>query len=142
MSMDRLALWGRVLTDGRELPPSRVVVEDSRGVGREAAAEPRTRDLVVEDGWISAGLIDVQVNGADGVDLTSASDPLLALQHVARTLARHGVTAFCPTIVSSPVGTIERALAAYAPQRVPLGAESLGVHVEGPFIHPDHRSVK
>src|SRR5262249_2485318 len=55
-------LHGRVLTDGRELPPSRVVVEDDRivavEVGRAAAA-----DLEAGDGWIAPGLIDLQVNG-------------------------------------------------------------------------------
>src|ERR1700730_5248894 len=95
----RFALWGRVLTDGRELPACRVQVADGRIVGVEAAARPLPEDIVVDEGWIAPGLIDLQVNGAGGVDLTSAQDRQTALCHVARTLAQHGVTAFCPTIV-------------------------------------------
>ena len=71
---------------------------------------------VDEDGWIAPGLIDVQVNGAGGADLTSADDPEATLDHVARTLAQHGVTAFCPTIVSSSRGVILDRLIAYRPR--------------------------
>ena len=94
------ALWGRVLTDGRELPPSRIEVAGERIVRVEPSVRPLPGDTVVEeDGWLAPGLIDLQVNGAAGVDLTSAADPAAALDHVGRTLAQHGVTSFCPTIV-------------------------------------------
>ena len=135
-------LWGRVLTDGHELPPSRVQVDDGRIVRLEPARRPRPGDIVVdEEGWIAPGLIDLQVNGAGGADLTSAADPLTALDHVARTLVQHGVTAFCPTIVSSPREVILDRLAAYRPRPIAGGAEALGLHVEGPFIDPGHRGV-
>jgi N-acetylglucosamine-6-phosphate deacetylase len=134
-------LWGRILTDGRELPPMRVEIADGGIVSVDRAARPQPRDLVFEDGWICPGLIDLQVNGAAGIDLTSAGDPEAALANVARTLAAHGVTAFCPTIVSSPQAVIERCLAAYRAQTIDGGAESLGLHVEGPFIDPTYRGV-
>jgi N-acetylglucosamine-6-phosphate deacetylase len=135
------ALWGPVLTDGRELPPCRILIADRRIVAVEPAAAPSPGDIVVEDGWIAPGLIDLQVNGAAGADLTSASDPAVALHQVARALARKGVTSFCPTIVSSPCEVILTRLAAYQPQAVPGGAEALGAHVEGPFIDHGHRGV-
>jgi N-acetylglucosamine-6-phosphate deacetylase len=134
-------LWGRVLTDGHELPPSRVEIADGRIVGIEATDRPHGGDRQVEQGWIAPGLIDLQVNGAGGIDLTSASDPEAALVHVARALAAHGVTAFCPTIVSSPSSLILDRLRTYRPRAIGGGAESLGVHVEGPFIDPEHRGV-
>lgn len=136
-----VSLWGRVLTDGQELPPTRVTVVDGRIVGVEAAARPAADEVVVEDGWIAPGLIDLQVNGARGHDFTSAADAMAALEHAANTLARRGVTAFCPTIVSSPEPVILERLTALAPRAFEGGAEALGVHVEGPFIDPDHRGV-
>jgi N-acetylglucosamine-6-phosphate deacetylase len=136
-----MRLWGRVLSDGRELPPSRVGVENGRINELVPADRPKADDLVVEDGWITPGMIDVQVNGAGGLDLTSARQPAVALGHVARTLAAHGVTAFCPTIVSSPRDVIIERLRAYNAQPIEGGAEVLGLHVEGPFIDPDHRGV-
>jgi N-acetylglucosamine-6-phosphate deacetylase len=134
-------VWGRVLTDGRELPPTRIEIREGRIVGMQATERPSQQDRTIEDGWIAPGLIDLQVNGAGGADLTSASDPPAALATVARTLAAHGVTAFCPTIVSSPLSTIMRSLRAYGPQTIDGGAEVLGLHVEGPFIDPKHRGV-
>ncbi len=136
-----LVLWGRVLSGGRELPPSRIEIQGDRIIRIEPSARPLHVDVAVEDGWILPGLIDVQVNGAGGVDLTSAIEPDSALEHVARTLAPHGVTAFCPTVVSSRKETILERLAAYGPRRITGGAESLGAHIEGPFIDPQHRGV-
>jgi N-acetylglucosamine-6-phosphate deacetylase len=135
-------LWGRVLTGGRELGPSRVELAGGRIVGLEPAEVPRPGDVeVAEGGWLAPGLIDLQVNGAGGTDLTSALDPATALLNVAQTLARHGVTAFCPTVVSSPLAVIVERLAAYGPRTLPGAAECLGAHIEGPFIDPAHRGV-
>ncbi len=52
------------------------------------------------DGHVLAGLVDIQVNGAYGFDFTT--DPT-SIWDVARLLPRHGVTAFLPTVISSPV---------------------------------------
>src|SRR5215471_6288365 len=154
-----LSLWGAILTDGAEQPPARVIVDGGRIVAIESVSRPRQGDVVIEpgEGWIAPGLVDLQVNGAGGVDLTAAvataeaeedvggpivaSPAAVALQNVARILAAAGVTAFCPTIVSSPLATIVRALVAYGPRVIHDGAESLGAHVEGPFIDADHRGV-
>jgi N-acetylglucosamine-6-phosphate deacetylase len=134
-------LWGRVLTAGHELPPSRIEIAHGRIERLEPASAAPDADISVTDGWIAPGLIDLQVNGAGGADLTSAGDPRAALVHVAHTLAVHGVTAFCPTIVSSPLEAILARISAYTAQSLPGGATSLGAHVEGPFLDPDHRGV-
>src|SRR5262245_3806963 len=119
-----MILFGRVLTGGRELPPSRIVVEGGRIVALEVGGGAAGADLAAGDGWIAPGLLDLQVNGAGGVDLASAADPAGAVERVAATLAAHGVTAFCPTLVSSPRERILAALPAFA-----AGGASLGAHV-------------
>jgi N-acetylglucosamine-6-phosphate deacetylase len=134
-------LWGRVLTAGQELPPSRIEIARGRIERLEPASGAPDADISVTDGWIAPGLIDLQVNGAGGVDLTSAADPHAALVQVAHTLGARGVTAFCPTIVSSPLETILERIRAYAAQPISGGATSLGAHVEGPFLDPDHSGV-
>jgi N-acetylglucosamine-6-phosphate deacetylase len=135
------SLWGRVLTDGHDLGPCRVELAHGQIVAVAPAGRPNGESLVVQEGWIAAGLIDLQVNGAGGVDLTSAADPPAALAKVARTLAQHGVTSFCPTIVSSRRELIVSLLAPYRRGPVATGAESLGTHVEGPFLNPEFRGV-
>jgi N-acetylglucosamine-6-phosphate deacetylase len=93
------------------------------------------------------GLIDLQVNGAGGHDLTDRPEKLW---EVAATLARFGVTAFAPTVISSSPRA--RAVALETLQAGPppgwVGAAPLGLHFEGPMIaagrrgaHPGHRVV-
>lgn len=80
-------------------------------------------------------MIDLQVNGAGGHDLTESPE---RLWDVAAVLPRYGVTAFLPTLVSPSWAVVDRARAALA-QGAPAGfdgAMPLGWHVEGPFLNP------
>jgi N-acetylglucosamine-6-phosphate deacetylase len=85
---------------------------------------------------VAPGLIDLQVNGAAGVDLTATPE---RLWEVAAALPRHGVTSFLPTVVTTGPGTRRRALetlAAGRPADVRPGADPLGLHIEGPMLAP------
>jgi N-acetylglucosamine-6-phosphate deacetylase len=92
---------------------------------------------------VTPGLVDAQVNGAAGADLTR--EPR-RLAEVAAALPRHGVTAFVPTVITSAPGTVERVLTAasavpaVAPDGGPL-AHVVGVHAEGPFLAPARRGA-
>jgi N-acetylglucosamine-6-phosphate deacetylase len=102
--------------------------------------------------YIFPGFIDLQVNGAYGIDVMSASvEELLELSHC---LAHEGTTGWLPTVITSPLDQIERcdaiiaeAMAAQADQerragsRTLVGASILGMHLEGPFISPRHLGV-
>jgi len=81
------------------------------------------------------GFVDLQVNGAAGIDLTDRPE---GLWEVAAALPRHGVTSFLPTAVTAPPATYERALATLAngPPRGWRGARPLGWHFEGPMLSP------
>jgi len=137
-----LALYGTALDGGRELERCRVTIDDGKIVAVEPGSSPRPGDVVVEDGWIAPGLIDLHIHGAGGVDLTSASDPAQAVASVARSLARRGVTSFCPTVSSSRADAYPRLLPAYGPKAHDGGAESLGANLEGPFLEPVHRGFQ
>jgi N-acetylglucosamine-6-phosphate deacetylase len=99
------------------------------------------------------GFIDIHIHGAAGVDTMAASAD--DLRRAAEFLARHGVTAWVPTLVpasdeeyersisvieqavaqtsdcDSPGGTADRTL-----ESVPV-ARTLGVHYEGPFVNSE-----
>jgi len=80
-------------------------------------------------------MIDLQVNGAGGFDLTDEPE---RLWEVGAVLARFGAAAFLPTLVSAAFATVDRArevLLGGAPDGY-AGATPLGWHVEGPFISP------
>ena len=87
---------------------------------------------------VAPGLVDAQVNGAAGVDLTR--DPG-RVGTVARALPRYGVTSFVATAISSPPGTVERLAAAARPRPGPGAARPLGVHAEGPFLATSRRGA-
>jgi N-acetylglucosamine-6-phosphate deacetylase len=80
-------------------------------------------------------MLDLQVNGAGGFDLTEEPG---AVWRVGAVLPRFGVTAFLPTLVSPSLATVARAQEALAggPPDGYAGADPLGWHVEGPFIAP------
>lgn len=82
------------------------------------------------------GFVDLQVNGAFGHDITT--DPS-TMWLVGQRLLSHGVTAFLPTVITSPP---EQRHAAYrhigTRPRGYAGAEPLGLHIEGPVLARDY----
>lgn len=75
--------------------------------------------------------------GGYGVDFSyDVATVETGVQKVAKGLLTHGVTSFCPTLVTSPPETY-RAVLPNIPKRAgsAQGATILGVHVEGPFIN-------
>jgi N-acetylglucosamine-6-phosphate deacetylase len=85
-------------------------------------------------GVVAPGYIDLQLNGAFGHDFTTYPDQVVA---VARYLPRFGVTAFLPTILSTPLERYQVAtnivnnLAGE-----PETAQILGLHLIGPYLNP------
>lgn len=81
------------------------------------------------------GLIELQVNGAGGFDLTGNPE---SVWQVGAVLRRFGVGVFLPTLVSPSWVIVDRARAAWAAGAPSAyeGAMPLGWHVEGPFIAP------
>ena len=61
-------------------------------------------DVVLTDGLLTAGLVDVQINGAFGVDFSSTDDD--GWDRVAAALTTTGVTAFQPTYITAPLGAL------------------------------------
>lgn len=87
---------------------------------------------------VAPGLIDLQVNGAGGIDITAEPD---RLGEIGPVLARYGVTAYLPTVISSAPAARELALSAYAAASAWPGAVPLGLHFEGPMIAPARRGA-
>lgn len=76
-------------------------------------------------------LIDLQVNGGFGIDLTTEPE---RVEELSVKLYETGVGAFLPTVVSSPLKNYEKILSHFKPRKVKGGAEILGAHLEGPFL--------
>jgi N-acetylglucosamine-6-phosphate deacetylase len=84
------------------------------------------------------GFVDLQVNGAAGVDFGSGDLAESDVDKVASLLYRRGVIGFCPTVTTTSFERYERCLPVLARwQGGGETARNLGVHIEGPFINPD-----
>jgi N-acetylglucosamine-6-phosphate deacetylase len=119
------------------LSPGYVNCADGRVVEVSAGVPPSRPDVVLRDGFLLPGFVDLQVNGYFGVEL--ASTDAAGFATVARRLPETGTTAFLPTFITSPVSELEAALrrtAAFLPEvaSAPARARVLGIHLEGPFI--------
>ena len=85
------------------------------------------------------GFIDLQLNGAIGLDFTSEPG---SIWPVAEFLPRTGVTSFLPTIITAPLTAVAAAQQAISqPPANFVGATPLGLHLEGPFLHPDKKGA-
>ncbi|GAB1300654.1 N-acetylglucosamine-6-phosphate deacetylase [Apodemus speciosus] len=151
-------LWVR---GGRILDPEKLFFEERRVADEQRDCGGRI---------LAPGFIDVQINGGFGVDFSKATEDVgSGVALVARRLLPHGVTSFCPTLVTSPPEVYHKCLTgllcfrktdlmasfsasdlladeAVLPQIPvksggPHGAGVLGVHLEGPFISREKRGA-
>jgi len=109
---------GRCVAGDVEVEDGRVVRIGATGAGGSGLAVP--------------GLVDLQVNGFGGVDFLEADAE--RYRRAGKALLETGVTAYLPTLITSPEAQLLAALA-----EVPPGEERpriLGVHLEGPFLSP------
>lgn len=136
---------GEVLLDG-ELVRADLVVDGELIV--EVVVDPPDDGLddsdVDCDGLVIApGFIDLQCNGAGGVDITTEPDRIL---DVAAELPRFGVTSFLPTVVTTRATARAAAIDAMSElRRQPTTAAGgrrvatpIGLHLEGPMISRHH----
>lgn len=85
--------------------------------------------------YILPGLTDVHLHGCAGHDLSEADHAALAA--MADFEYRHGVTAFCPAVMTLPdeeISRILRGTAEYVRNAAADTAELAGINLEGPFV--------
>ena len=108
-------------------------------VGRGQPPEHPDEEIVAGPGeMIAPGFIDLQVNGYAGHDAATGADAIAA---ISEALPASGVTAFLPTLISSPIDACARFVAAVGAAAESSGARVLGAHVEGPFINPSFKGA-
>ena len=108
-------------------------------IGPERGPEGGATAVDLDDLVLAPGYIDLQLNGAAGHDFTT--DPE-AMWTVGPALARTGVTAFLPTLVSAASDAIRSARAAWrSPPPRGFGATPLGLHLEGPYLSSARRGA-
>jgi N-acetylglucosamine-6-phosphate deacetylase len=141
--LDTLIGARRALIDGVITGPALVRVRDGRIADVRVDPAALERADIPLTGLLTPGLVDIQVNGAFGVDFAEADAE--RMRHVAVHLPSTGVTRFLPTLITAPVPVIlaqaREVLAASAVLDADGAARPLGVHLEGPFLSPVRHGV-
>jgi N-acetylglucosamine-6-phosphate deacetylase len=133
-----------ILTPGELIAEGAVLIDGDRIVAAGPAARiacPPGATVIDATGLLLApGFIDLQINGAFGHDFTA--DPA-TIWAVGAGLPRYGVTAFLPTVITSPLETVAaaQAVVGQGPPAGYRGAAALGLHLEGPFLNPAKRGA-
>ncbi len=144
--MRRLVLANARFLDPEGAAPDRgsLLLEDGRiaallGLGAEPPEAPR---IDCHGHWVAPGFIDLHHHGSLVFD--DASGSAACLETASASLVRHGTTAFLPTTLAWPRAELRdrmeglaRALGTRGSGPPWPGATPLGLHLEGPWIHPE-----
>lgn len=119
-----------------------IAVTIREGKISEVVNEPRSGDIPVNhrvvEGLICPGFIDLQINGAFGIDVGPDD---VGLGELAARLPQTGTTAFLPTAISWPGERYEVFLDVLEKAPSGRGAQILGAHIEGPFLSPERKGA-
>ncbi|XP_066432534.1 N-acetylglucosamine-6-phosphate deacetylase isoform X2 [Eleutherodactylus coqui] len=124
-------LWVR---QGKILNPEKLFFDEKGAADAQVDCQGRI---------IAPGFIDVQINGGFGVDFSQETDETgRGISLVAHDILPHGVTSFCPTIVTSPPSVYYKVLPQISVKDGgPEGAGVLGIHLEGPYISAEKKGA-
>ncbi len=140
---DLVFAGGSVLTPTGWLDADVVVADSlicSIMPGDSPSTTPTQAEVVDVSGCrVVPGFVDLQVNGGWGIDFASNPE---GIWEVGQRLASTGVTAWLPTLISSPKERWREAFAALANRPVDWsGAEPMGWHFEGPWLNPKRKGA-
>jgi len=131
-----------VLPD-RILSPGTVIIDGGRIAEIRPDAPSGAVALFAFHGhYIVPGFIDVHVHGVDGVDTL---DSPTAIETIAASLPRYGVTAFCPTTVActpDALRTVLDQVTRAREHRPSASARVLPAHLESNFINPEYAGAQ
>lgn len=133
------AVRGKLLL-GTHLEHGTVVVKDGiiTGVFRELQREGNLPAEVFDAEIVSPGLIDLQVNGAFGREVSADPEDI---DDISRNLLSTGCSAWLPTVVTAPAEFYPPVFKGWLDHRDEAGAVPLGFHLEGPFISPEKKGA-
>ncbi|MFB4315174.1 N-acetylglucosamine-6-phosphate deacetylase [Actinomadura sp. 21ATH] len=135
----------RVVTPRRVLDPGWIALDGHRIAAVGTGDPPRRAGGEIHDlgsDHVLPGFVDLHMHGGDGAQVTT-DDPAEILRAIAFH-RRHGTTRTLASLVTSPVeemAAAARTVAALMRSPDPLHRSIAGIHLEGPFLNPDHRGA-
>ena len=134
---------GRVLREDGLVEGRCVLLGQGRILDIVAPSERRARRAERYDlggQLLLPGFIDSQVNGGGGV-LFNDAPSVESIRAIGRAHRRFGTTGFLPTLISTDLDIMARAIAAVR-SAIEAGVPGvLGIHIEGPFLNVARKGV-
>ncbi|PAY14589.1 N-acetylglucosamine-6-phosphate deacetylase [Bacillus sp. 7705b] len=140
---DSLLLSGiSIVTENEVIKNGYVGVKDGKisAVSTERPKEQYAKEIQgPKDAVLLPGMIDIHIHGGYGADTMDAS--FSVLDAMSSRLPEEGTTSFLATTITQEHGQISQALVnardwKSAEDSSSLGAELIGIHLEGPFVSP------
>jgi N-acetylglucosamine-6-phosphate deacetylase len=103
----------------------------------EMIGPPGTAKPDKSSGWVAPALFDLQINGGGGIGFSS---PNLKVEDIGAVVAhcrRHGISAFCPTVITQSSEILKRSFATLCrarAQEAHVAKATPAFHLEGPYI--------
>lgn len=98
-------------------------------------------------GYILPGLVDIHIHGYMGEDVSDGKTE--GITKMSEEIVKNGVTSWCPTTMTVSTDEIKKSLDVCrrlkencGDKEKWMGAEILGVHMEGPFINPSKKGAQ
>jgi len=138
------------IVNGNIITPYRIISNGTVVVMGGIIAEVSSADVELENAveidakgnYVAPGFIDIHVHGGGGHDFMDGSET--AFLKIAETHAKYGTTAMLPTTLTSENEDLFQTLELYehANKKNELGAQFLGLHLEGPYFAMNQRGAQ
>jgi N-acetylglucosamine-6-phosphate deacetylase len=145
MAQQRIKIYnGKIITPYRIIPHGCVLVTNGTITFILEGDMPFADALEIDakGNYIAPGFIDMHVHGGGGHDFMDGSEE--AFLQIAQLHARYGTTAMFPTTLTSEKEELLHTLELYeqAKQHNTMGAQLLGMHLEGPYFAMSQRGAQ
>jgi N-acetylglucosamine-6-phosphate deacetylase len=135
---------GRILTPHRIIPQGTVLVAGDKiiDVSEGNIEVPDILEIDAHGKYVAPGFIDIHVHGGGGYDFMDGSEA--AFLKIAEMHAQYGTTSMSPTTLTSDKAGILQTLSLYegANKKNHMGAQFLGMHLEGPYFAMNQRGAQ
>ena len=134
---------GKILTPYRIISGTVVVVDGKiKEVSEGNIDVPGAVEIDAKGNYIAPGFIDIHVHGGGGHDFMDGSEE--AFLKIAETHAKYGTTGLMPTTLTSELDELYNTLDLYkkADKKNKMGAQFLGMHLEGPYFAMSQRGAQ
>jgi N-acetylglucosamine-6-phosphate deacetylase len=142
MIMDVMVSNAKIVSDNRIFTGFDLFIRNGRIAGVENSRKKRflkRAGLKILDAsglFVSAGLIDIHIQGYKGHDVWNGSGDI---RQMARELLKTGTTSFCPTTHYDEKTIADIVMASKHQEADEAGI--IGIHLEGPFVNPRKKGM-